>query len=62
MNQINLFLLITLAFSCPDKDPRCAECNGTQCLYCYEGFVNASGVCQKPVQFIRNCVSYRSET
>ena len=36
---------VALIAGCPGNDERCAGCIGNVCQVCYDGYVDANGVC-----------------
>lgn len=62
MSKLILLILASLnAQSCPNKDLRCASCLGSNCHFCYDGFLGSNNVCQPSTVKIDNCLSYSAD-
>lgn len=56
-----LTIMILQINGCPNKDERCGSCTATTCEYCYDGFINMKGVCEKSSVEIENCLTYQRD-
>lgn len=58
MKKTVLLILITLIFSCPDRDERCVSCFEKSCRLCYDSFLDSSATCQTSSISVDYCLQY----